>query len=79
MIGTLHGSGIGKTPVQAAGGGGKDRTELAGVVANGDDVIEGLAGAIAAIASGRTRLGWVPALNTSKRSPARWRHKPSAI
>src|SRR5437762_844212 len=35
--------------------------------------------AITAIASGRTWLGRVPALNTAYRSPPRWRHKPSAI
>src|SRR5471030_65 len=34
---------------------------------------------IAAMASGRTRLGFVPALATSKRSPASWRSNPSAI
>src|SRR5579872_3181669 len=32
-----------------------------------------------AIASGRTRLGLVPALNTSKWPPASWRSSPSAI
>src|SRR5262247_304690 len=32
-----------------------------------------------AIASGRTRLGFVPALSTVKRSPASCRNKPSAI
>src|SRR5216683_2887749 len=31
------------------------------------------------MASGRTWLGLVPALNTSKRSPASWRNRPSAI
>src|SRR6266699_3260713 len=34
---------------------------------------------IAAIASGRTCEGFVPAENTSKRSPASWRNNPSAI
>src|ERR1700733_11101532 len=34
---------------------------------------------ITATASGRTRLGCVPALLTSKRSPASWRNRPSAI
>src|ERR1700722_13796407 len=34
---------------------------------------------ITAMASGRTWLGWVPALSTSKRSPASWRNNPSAI
>src|SRR5258707_10766039 len=34
---------------------------------------------IAAIASGRTSEGFVPAENTSKRSPASWRNNPSAI
>src|ERR1035438_2288198 len=34
---------------------------------------------ITSIASGRTWLGLVPALKTSKRSPASWRRRPSAI
>src|SRR5581483_11983175 len=35
--------------------------------------------AIARIASGRTRVASVPALNAWKRSPPRWRSRPSAI
>src|SRR5208337_3862003 len=34
---------------------------------------------ITAMASGRTRLGFTPALKTSKRSPASWRSRASAI
>src|SRR5258708_28429222 len=34
---------------------------------------------IAAMASGRTRVGLVPAEKTPKLWPASWRHRPSAI
>src|SRR5215207_7834827 len=34
---------------------------------------------IASTASGRTRLGFTPALSTSKRPPPSWRSSPSAI
>lgn len=44
MLVSFGGGGIGEGMVDHAGGGGEDGAHVAGVIANGDDPIEGLAG-----------------------------------